>query len=143
VHGACICGTNDLIAYLINFARPFIYTTALPVHSLVAISQSFDFVKKNMGLQKEMVNKIKLFKSEFAGKRDSKIGIIESNSPIQMLKVAGNYEAKSLSAKLIEEGFDVRAILSPTVKEGDERLRICLHVFNSDAEIKQLVASIN
>jgi 8-amino-7-oxononanoate synthase len=143
VHGACICGSNDLINYLINFARPFIYTTALPLHSLVSISHAFDFVRSNMKLQEEIVNKIKLFKSEFAKKALSKVLIIESDSPIQVLKVSGNKEAKSLSAKLTAEGFDVRAILSPTVKEGEERLRICLHVFNSDEEIKKLVASIH
>jgi 8-amino-7-oxononanoate synthase len=142
VHGACICGSSDLINYLINFARPFIYTTALPLHSLVSISHAFDYVKGNTKLQGEIESKIKLFKSEFAGKSDSKTLIIESSSPIQVLRVPGNKEAKSLSAKLIAEGFDVRAILSPTVREGEERLRICLHVYNTDEQIKKLVACI-
>jgi 8-amino-7-oxononanoate synthase len=143
VHGACICGSSDLINYLINFARPFIYTTALPLHSLVAISQAFDFVGKHMELQREISGKIKLFKSEFAKKPLFKAVIIESDSPIQVLKVSGNKEAKSLSAKLVAGGFDVRPILSPTVKKGEERLRICLHVFNSEEEIKKLVASVS
>jgi 8-amino-7-oxononanoate synthase len=142
VHGACICGSNDLINYLVNFARPFIYTTALPLHSLVSISQAFDFVRSNAKLQEEIVNKIKFFKSEFVKKSLSKEKIIESNSPIQVLKVPGNKEAKFLSDKLTADGFDVRAILSPTVKEGEERLRICLHIFNSEEEIKKLIASI-
>jgi 8-amino-7-oxononanoate synthase len=143
VHGACICGSNDLINYLVNFARPFIYTTALPLHSLVSISQAFDFVRSNAKLQEEIVNKIKFFKSEFVKKSLSKEKIIESNSPIQVLKVPGNKEAKFLSDKLTADGFDVRAILSPTVKEGEERLRICLHIFNSEEEIKKLIASIS
>jgi 8-amino-7-oxononanoate synthase len=143
VHGACICGSDDLINYLVNFARPFIYTTALPLHSLVSISQAFDFVRSKSKLQEEIVNKIKFFKSEFVKKSLSKEKIIESNSPIQVLKVPGNKEAKFLSDKLTADGFDVRAILSPTVKEGEERLRICLHVFNSEEEIKKLIASIS
>jgi 8-amino-7-oxononanoate synthase len=143
VHGACICGSEDLINYLVNFARPFIYTTALPLHSLVSISQAFDFVRSNAKLQEEIVNKIKFFKSEFVKKSFSKEKIIESNSPIQVLKVPGNKEAKFLSDKLTADGFDVRAILSPTVKEGEERLRICLHIFNSEEEIKKLIASIS
>jgi 8-amino-7-oxononanoate synthase len=143
VHGACICGSEDLINYLVNFARPFIYTTALPLHSLVSISQAFDFVRSNAKLQEEIVNKIKFFKSEFVKKSLSKEKIIESNSPIQVLKVPGNKEAKFLSDKLTADGFDVRAILSPTVKEGEERLRICLHIFNSEEEIEKLIASIS
>jgi 8-amino-7-oxononanoate synthase len=142
VHGACICGSNDLIDYLINFARPFIYTTALPLHSLVSINQAFEFVKKEIKLQEEIANKIRLFKSGLTNKSLSKISIIESESPIQVLQVAGNKEAKSLAAKLVDKGFDVRAILSPTVKEGEERLRICLHTYNSDEEIRKLTASI-
>jgi 8-amino-7-oxononanoate synthase len=142
VHGACICGSHDLINYLINFARPFIYTTALPIHSLVSINQAFEFVKKEIKLQEEIARKISLFKSELAKKSLSEVSIIESESPIQVLNVPGNKEAKSLAAKLIDNGFDVRAILSPTVKEGEERLRICLHTYNSDEEIKKLTISI-
>jgi len=43
---------------------------------------------------------------------------------------------------LIQKGFDVRAILSPTVKEGEERLRICIHSYNTEKEIKELAKSI-
>jgi 8-amino-7-oxononanoate synthase len=66
----------------------------------------------------------------------------ESESAIQVLKISGNRNAKQMEEMLIQKGFDVRAILSPTVKEGEERLRICLHVYNSDEEIRQLVDAI-
>jgi 8-amino-7-oxononanoate synthase len=69
--------------------------------------------------------------------------MIESESAIQVIRVDGNEKTKALAKNLISEGFDVRAILSPTVKEGEERLRICLHVYNSDEEIKALAQAIS
>jgi len=54
VHGACVAGSKKLINYLINFARPFIYTTALPLHAIVSIDCAFEFLKNHPGFQKEL-----------------------------------------------------------------------------------------
>ena len=64
---------------------------------------------------------------------------IPSDTPIQGCIVAGSKKVKQVSKKLIDKGFNVKAILSPTVPEGQERLRICLHSFNSKEEIGLLV----
>ena len=56
--------------------------------------------------------------------------------------ISGNENVKSVSFGLMEEGFDVRPVMSPTVKKGEERIRICLHVFNSDEEIINLANAI-
>jgi len=61
VHGACVAGDETLINYLINFARPFIYTTAMAPHSLLAIQCAFDFLKRQVGLQEILQGKIKCF----------------------------------------------------------------------------------
>jgi 8-amino-7-oxononanoate synthase len=141
IHGACVAGSESLIKYLINFSRPFIYTTALPPHSVAAIQVGFDYLGRSGKLADILFSKISFFKNCFGNKREP-YGLEESESAIQVLKISGNRNAKQMEEMLIQKGFDVRAILSPTVKEGEERLRICLHVYNSDEEIRQLVDAI-
>jgi len=63
---------------------------------------------------------------------------IKSTSAIHCFLVAGNENAIHTSKQLIDKGFDVRAIKSPTVKEGAERLRICLHANNTKKELTDL-----
>ena len=65
--------------------------------------------------------------------------IIDSLSPIQCFIIPGNEQVKSASEKLRQAGFDVRPILSPTVKKGSERLRICLHAFNEESQLDELI----
>jgi 8-amino-7-oxononanoate synthase len=135
VHGACVAGSEMLINYLINFARPFIYTTAPSPHSLMAIQCAFDFLKRQIGLQAILQSKIKLFLNGF---EKMKWNCAKSNSAIQNVIIPGNANVKELSHFLQHHHFDCRSILSPTVKEGSERIRICLHAFNSDQEINEL-----
>ena len=65
---------------------------------------------------------------------------IESNSAIHCAVVMGNEKVRTLSRKLEQENFEVKPILSPTVPEGQERLRICLHAYNTKDEITALLA---
>ncbi len=65
--------------------------------------------------------------------------ILKSESAIQTILISGNKKARNAALQLQSKGFDVKAILSPTVAEGKERLRICLHTYNSDQEITTLV----
>jgi 8-amino-7-oxononanoate synthase len=134
VHGACICGSKTLIDYLINFARAFIYTTAMPLHGLVSIDQAFKFLRKNENLQTQLNENVQYFLSCAASTGLEK-RIVPSQSAIQVVKVSGNNQARFIADKLMGLGFDIRAILSPTVKEGEERIRICLHSFNEKEDI--------
>ena len=68
---------------------------------------------------------------------------IPSDCPIQCILVPGNEAAKEMAYKLQVVGFDIRAILSPTVPKGQERLRICLHSFNTENQIHKLTELIN
>jgi 8-amino-7-oxononanoate synthase len=68
---------------------------------------------------------------------------IESRSTIQVINIGGNARTKFVATQLQHAGYDVRAILSPTVKEGEERLRICLHVYNTEKEISGLLYQLN
>jgi 8-amino-7-oxononanoate synthase len=136
VHGACVAGSNELHDYLVNFARPFIYTTALPPHSVASIHCAFEYLAKHPELQNELIQKIELFKETYKG-------VTESSSAIQPIVVSGNARIRALADKIQIEGMDVRPVLSPTVKKGTERLRICLHTFNTPDEITRLTNILN
>jgi len=138
VCGACVAGSQFLIDYLVNFARPFIYTTAPSPHSITAIGCAFDFLSQNMRLQNILNDRVTLF-----------VGMIgdiahrtNSLSAIQTIIVPGNTAARKAALRLQHEGFDVRPILSPTVPQGSERLRICLHTFNTEQEVERLAGML-
>lgn len=136
VHGACIVGNRNLIDYLINFARPFIYTTAMPVHNVALIKTSFEYMSKHHELRKKLEANIELFKATLNQT------FIESNSPIQAVLFPGNEAVKKACINLQQKGFDVRPVLSPTVKKGTERIRVCLHTHNTPKEIINLAKAI-
>lgn len=137
-HGAAIIGSKDLSNYLINFARSFIYSTALSPHSVGTILTAYNQLVKE---QKSDENLIKRLGRNIAMLRfyikmhaiDEYF--IESTSAIHSCIISGNERVLNVSGKLKEQGFDIKAILSPTVPSGKERLRICLHSFNTEAEI--------
>ena len=137
-HGACIVGSRTLIDYLINFARAFIYTTALPLHTWAHIYEAFNYIKANTQLQKQLKDNIVRFREAL---RDLP-QLRESDTPIQVVQIGGNERTKKVALKLQENGFDVRAVLSPTVQKGKEIVRICLHSFNTEEEIQRLCKSI-
>jgi 8-amino-7-oxononanoate synthase len=138
IHGACIAGSKALRDYLVNFARPFIYTTALPLHSVVAIDCAFNYLHKNIYLQQQLRQNIDLYRNAVQGLSNKTI----SHSSIQTAIFPGNAHSKTVATELQQKGFDVRPILSPTVPKGSERLRICLHTFNTQHEIEALAAAL-
>lgn len=134
-HGAIILGSENLRNYLINFARSFIYTTAAPLHNILAVNCAYQLLAK--GDETNLITKkINLYNQLI---NDLNLSIIPSQSAIQTVLFNSNESARKASASLQNKGFDVKAILSPTVAEGKERLRICLHTYNSDEEIINLV----
>ena len=137
-HGACVAGSENLIQYLINFARPFVYTTALPPHSISVIENAFDFLHDHIHLQKTLQKKTNLFINSTQHLKNK----ITSTSAIQTALFPGNKNVRKAAAMLQSKNFDVRPILSPTVPEGTERLRICLHAFNEDEDIVALAAQL-
>ncbi|MBT1704990.1 pyridoxal phosphate-dependent aminotransferase family protein [Fulvivirgaceae bacterium PWU20] len=134
VHGACVAGSDHLINYLINFARPFIYTTAMTPHSLCSIDAAFEFIDRTPSLKEQLRKRIDFF----LAKTKSITNRTDSNSSIQTVVVECSERARSLALHLQNNGFDIRPILSPTVPKGKERIRICLHAFNTDEEVSKL-----
>jgi 8-amino-7-oxononanoate synthase len=134
-HGAIILGSENLRNYLINFARSFIYTTAAPLHNIVAINCAYQLLAKGDETN-QIAKKISLYNQLI---NDLNSSITPSQSAIQTILFNNNEKAKNAAKNLQNKGYDVKAILSPTVPEGKERLRICLHTYNSDEEIINLV----
>jgi 8-amino-7-oxononanoate synthase len=137
-HGAAILGSAELKSYLVNFARSFIYTTGLSPHSVATIlvaysyldahSQNIEALRENIihfNQEKNMVGLKQLF--------------VRSKSAIQSAIIPGNDNVKKIAKQLQQKGFDVKAILSPTVPEGQERLRFCIHSYNSKEEISEVL----
>ena len=139
-HGAAILGDDILKSYLVNFARSLIYTTALPPHALATILASYQYLKERGGEYREALQKNILYFKQQLRKLGTDGVFIPSDSPIQCAIVLGNERVKKISGKLQSEGFDVKPILSPTVREGEERLRFCVHAFNTKEEISRVLS---
>ncbi|MFN0049420.1 MAG: aminotransferase class I/II-fold pyridoxal phosphate-dependent enzyme [Cytophagales bacterium] len=140
-HGACVAASKLVKEFLVNFSRSFIYTTAMPLHEVATIKCAFEYLGLHQELQQQLASNISFFKSEIR-KSDLEYKIIGSESAIQALLFSGNSEVKNMAQVLQNAGFDVKPILSPTVKAGQERLRICLHAYDKQKEIKELVEKI-
>ncbi|WP_422106914.1 aminotransferase class I/II-fold pyridoxal phosphate-dependent enzyme [Winogradskyella sp.] len=137
-HGAAILGPKGLKDYLINFSRSFIYTTALPPHALATMLMAYDALKSTDQIQK-LRERIKFFEAEIIRQQLSH-AFINSQSAIHSCIISGNERIKKIAQQLHYKGFDVKPILSPTVPEGKERLRFCLHSYNSKAEISEVLS---
>ncbi len=132
-HGAAVLANENVIKYLTNFARSFIYTTALPLHSIACILASYEYLDKTKSREK-LHHNIHFFREKLR-KYKLENQFIDSDSAIQAMIVSGNERVKGIAAKLQEIGFGIKPILSPTVPKGEERLRICLHSYNTENEI--------
>ena len=132
-HGAAICGPGYLIDYLINFSKPFIYTTALPWHGLAGVQAAYLEMQKGTALEALRQN-IRFFTEQIPASLRPQF--IPSRSAIQSLVYPGNSAVRELAKTLQDHGFAVWPILHPTVPKGQERLRICLHSFNTEEQIR-------
>jgi 8-amino-7-oxononanoate synthase len=136
-HGAAVAGSNELKDFLINFARPLIYSTALPRHSIVQIEAAYELIARADKEREQLTQIIKVFKDRVQD-RNSSSAFLKSDSAIQGLVIPGNFAVQDKALRLRKSGFDVRAIRSPTVASGQERLRLCLHSFNTASQVEQL-----
>lgn len=140
-HGAAILGSVELRDYLVNFARSFIYTTGLSPHSVATILVAYNYLdkeEKNIEILRENIIHFNQEKNLLGLKQI----FVRSKSAIQSAIIPGNEKVKAIANQLQEKGFDVKAILSPTVPEGQERLRFCLHSYNSHEEISAVMHCI-
>ena len=141
-HGAAIIGSNELKNYLVNFARSFIYTTGLSPHSVATILVAYRHLETENKALEILRENIIHFNQE-KNILGLKPMFVRSKSAIQSAIIPGNQNVKAIANQLQEKGFDVKAILSPTVPEGQERLRFCLHSFNSKKEISEVLGLLS
>ena len=153
-HGAVVVGSKTFISYLVNYARPFVYSTSLPPHSLVTIQESYKSMTTEIGEERrrKVFDLVKLFRNEMTTiflrlKRRfplSKFELLDSPSPIQGVVTPGNARCIAISQYLRNVGgFDVYPIRSPTVSKGKERMRIILHSHNSKEEVLELTSMLH
>jgi 8-amino-7-oxononanoate synthase len=139
IHGACVAGTRRVVDYLVNFARPFIYTTALSPHSIAAIDSAFAYLQEHGArLQQALQGTIDYFIQHVQDLPH----VSQNNSAIQTALYPGNEHVRRVARQWQAAGLDVRPILSPTVPAGAERMRICLHAFNTREEIDLLASCL-
>ena len=140
-HGAAIIGSDALKSYLVNFARSFIYTTGLSPHAIATIYMAYQALQQDQLSLEKLRNNINIFnqQKQLMGLKPL---FVRSKSAIQSAIIPGNEKVKTIAAKLQQNGFDVKAILSPTVPEGQERLRFCIHSYNTSEEISSLMTCI-
>ena len=142
-HGAAILGSTSLKEYLVNFARPFIYTTALPPHTIAGVLTFYtmlDEMKTSHMVEnvRRLKKNINIFKSHIP-RTGMDAYFIASVSAIQCAIIPGVERVKMLSQKLEQKGYDVKPILSPTVPAGSERLRFCIHSYNTKEQLHEVL----
>lgn len=138
-HGATILGSKELYEYLVNFSRSFIYTTGLSPHAIATIQVAYQHIKSSHVV--ELHQKIAHFSNEIQRLQLTN-SFIQSTSAIHCCLISNTNKAKHISQQLQRKGFNVKSILSPTVPEGKERIRFCLHRFNSKEDITAILEGL-
>ncbi len=141
-HGAAILGSTELKKYLVNFARSFIYTTGLSPHSVATILVAYQHLQSEKNAIDQLKTNIQLF-NQHKIQLGLKPLFVYSKSAIQCAIIPGNEKVKSIATQLQQNGFDVKAILSPTVPEGQERLRFCIHSYTTETEILTVLQKLS
>ena len=137
-HGAAVVGSQQLRDYLVNFSRSFIYTTALPPHSVATICCAYRQLQSDDEARGALKANISHFTKE--AHRLGLAGFVPANSAIQCIIIPGNTKTRDIAVAIRAKGYDVKPILSPTVPQGKERLRFCLHSYNSKEEISSMLS---
>jgi 8-amino-7-oxononanoate synthase len=140
-HGAAILGSTLLKNYLTNFSRSLIYTTGLPPHSVATIKLAYNTLLETDAII-QLQHNISFFKSQLITLQ-LQHQFIESDSAIQCCIIPGNATVKTIAKNIQNAGFNIKPILSPTVPKGQERLRFCLHSYNSEADITKVLSILS
>lgn len=137
--GAFVAGSEELIETLIQFARPYIYTTSQPPAVACATLKSLELLRSE-GWRREHLNA--LIARFRAGAEAIGLRLMDSPTPIQPILIGGSRQAMALSAELRERGILVGAIRPPTVPAGTARLRVTLSALHSEAQVDRLLVAL-
>ena len=139
-HGAAVLGNDNLKQFLVNHARSLIFSTFTSNHALLSVKIAYDMLSVVDCSEMNISQLISLFNQSI--KEVSEVRVFGGESPIFGVVVPGNAAVRAVANTMQNDGFDVRLIVSPTVPKGTERIRICLHEFNTEKEVRALVKSL-
>ncbi|WP_308217179.1 8-amino-7-oxononanoate synthase [Hymenobacter sp. DG01] len=139
--GAAVAGPAVLRDYLLNFSRPFIYTTALPPHSIASLRAAYEALPALSAEREQLFSLSDYLKTRLNAVPGLRVPP-ESHviHPVFFTDAPGPVRVRAVAAAAQASGFDVRPIVAPTVPAGTERLRLILHSYNTEAEIDGLAA---
>ncbi|GGA77823.1 8-amino-7-oxononanoate synthase [Neiella marina] len=140
VGGAMIAGDKDIIEYLTQFCRHYVYTTAMPPAMAAAASAALNRLTNEPELVATLKHRIGLFKKLA---QQANLPLLPSNTAIQPVLLPGNDTVVSTAEYMRQRGFAVGAIRAPTVKAGQERLRLTISASHTERDIENCVATLN
>jgi len=137
--GAFVAGSKELIEYLTNFARPYIYTTAMPAAIAAATIKSIQIIQSAHEKRTHLNDLIKQFRH---GAQQLGLDLMHSDTAIQPVLVGEAHTALAMSESLKQQGIMVTAIRPPTVPQGTARLRVTLSAAHTPAQVTQLLDAL-
>jgi len=140
VSGAFIAGSQDLIDYLIQFSRSYVYTTAMPAALAAATSESLRVAMDESWRREKLQSLIAYFRRAAA---QLGLNLLDSFTAIQPVMIGDTTKAMAIKERCRQKGLLVAAIRAPTVAKGSERLRITLSAGHSNDDIDRLLATLS
>lgn len=137
--GAFVAGSEELIECLIQFARPYIYTTSQPPALACATLRSLQLLRSEHWRREHLAALIQQFRT---GAEQIGLQLMDSFTPIQPILIGDSARALRLSQMLRERGLLVTAIRPPTVPAGSARLRVTLSAAHSAAQVQLLLDAL-
>ncbi len=143
LHGAVVLGSATLKSYLVNFSRPFIFSTGPSHDQLLAIRAAYRLLPDIDDRRMRLMDLVDHFRRAAGSSRHALTqSWLNSDSWVQSIVVPGEKAALNAAEQLRSRGFWVKAIRAPSVAQGTERIRICLHAFNTAGQVDELLSNI-
>ena len=137
--GAFVAASDEVVEYLIQNARSYIYTTAMPAALAEATRASLKLVKSENWRREKLNELIKRFRLAVA---EMGYELMDSMTPIQPIVIGDSDKATAISQQLFDLGFHVSAIRPPTVEQGKARLRVTFNAEHSFEQLQQLINAL-
>ncbi len=137
--GAFVAGSEELIEALVQFARPYIYTTSQPPALACATLKALDLLRREHWRREHLAALIRQFRT---GAEQIGLTLMDSHTAIQPILIGDAGRALALSRLLRERGLLVTAIRPPTVPAGSARLRVTLSAAHSEAQVQLLLNAL-
>ena len=137
--GAFVAGSEELIEALVQFARPYIYTTSQPPALACATLKSLELLRREAWRREHLAALIRQFRQ---GAEQIGLQLMDSPTPIQPILIGDSAQALKLSRMLRDRGLLVTAIRPPTVPAGGARLRVTLSAAHSEAQVQLLLNAL-